>query len=89
MKLRVRALGMAGGVVWGVCLLIATLWLLWFGKGTEMSSLKNLYPGYDITYLGAIVGFIWGFVDGFVSGALIAWLYNKFHRIFYKTEATS
>jgi fructose-specific phosphotransferase system IIC component len=87
MRLRVRALGLAVGIVWGLGVLVATLWLIWFGQVTGVPLMKKFYLGYDETYLGALVGFIWGFIDGFVAGALIAWLYNKFHKAFYKTEA--
>jgi len=90
MKLRVRALGMAGGIVWGLFVLLATMWLIWFaGPATAFQSLKTLYPGYDVTYVGGLFGLFWGFVDGFICGALVAWLYNKFHKAFYKSEATT
>ena len=89
MRLRVRALGIAVGVVWGLYVLLDTIWLIWRGgAGTAFQSLKSLYPGYDLTYGGAFVGLIWGFVDGFVAGVLVAWLYNKLHKALYKTEAT-
>jgi hypothetical protein len=87
MRLRVRALGMAVGIVWGLGVLFATLTVIWHGQPTGVPLFKQLYPGYDATYLGQLVGFIWGFVYGFVAGALIAWLYNQFHKAFYKTEA--
>jgi len=87
MRLRVRALGLAVGIVWGLGVLVTTLCLIWFGQPTGVALMKQFYPGYDATYLGQLVGFIWGFVDGFVAGALIAWLYNTFHKAFYKAEA--
>jgi hypothetical protein len=87
MRLRVRALGLAVGIVWALGVLVATLWLIWFGQATGVPLIQKLYPGYDVTYLGALVGIIWGFVDGFVAGALIAWLYNQFHKAVYKAEA--
>jgi hypothetical protein len=87
MRLRVRALGMAVGIAWGLGILVATVRLIWLGQPTGVALMKNFYPGYDVTYLGQFLGFIWGFVDGFVAGALIAWLYNQFHKAFYKAEA--
>jgi hypothetical protein len=87
MRLRVRALGLAVGIVWALGVLVATLWLIWSGQAEGGLLIKKLYPGYDVTYLGALVGIIWGFVDGFVAGALIAWLYNQFHKAVYKAEA--
>lgn len=89
MKLRVRALGMALGIAWGLYILLATFWLMWFRGGTGSATLSNLYPGYDTTYVGALVGMIWGFVDGFIAGAFVAWLYNRFLNAFYKSETAT
>jgi hypothetical protein len=90
MKLRVRALGMAAGIVWGLEVFLATIWLIWFGgTGASIQLLKSFYLGYDVTYVGAFLGLIWGFVDGFIAGALVAWLYNLFHKAFYKSQPTS
>jgi hypothetical protein len=86
MRLRVRALGVAGGIVWGGYIFFATLWLIWFREGAILPMFVNLYPGYASTYVGACIGFLWGFVDGFFCGALMAWLYNRFQKSFYKTE---
>jgi hypothetical protein len=87
MRLRVRALGLAVGIVWALGVLVVTLCLIWFGQFPGVPLTKKLYPGYYITYLGALVGVIWSFVNGFVAGALTAWLYNLFHKAIYKAEA--
>lgn len=79
MKLNVRALGLAGGIVWGLVIFLLTYWFLIFGyEGENLARLSNVYLGYSVTWYGAFVGLIWGFVDGFIGGALLAWLYNKF-----------
>lgn len=79
MKLNVRALGLAGGIVWGLVIFLLTYWFLIFGlEGETLARLSNVYLGYSVTWYGAFVGLIWGFVDGFIGGAVLAWLYNKF-----------
>lgn len=79
MRLNVRALGLAGGIVWGLAIFLTTYWFLVLGHGgTMLSKLSNVYLGYSVTWYGAFVGLVWGFVDGFIGGALLAWLYNKF-----------
>ncbi len=79
MKLNVRALALAGGVVWGLAILLLTYWFLIRGyEGHTLAQLSKVYLGYSVTWYGAFVGLVWGFVDGFVGGALLAWLYNKF-----------
>jgi hypothetical protein len=78
MKLRVRAFGLATGVVGGLFVLILTFVSLWFGRGETIDALVVPFPGFSRSIGGAIVGLIWGFVDGFIGGSLLAWLYNRF-----------
>ncbi|MFC1543027.1 bacteriophage holin [Candidatus Neomarinimicrobiota bacterium] len=79
MKLNVRALGLAGGILWGLAIFLLTYWFLLFGYGgTMLGKIANVYLGYSVTWYGAFIGLVWGFVDGFIGGALLAWLYNKF-----------
>jgi len=79
MKLNVRALGLAGGIVWGLAIFLLTYWFLILGyEGKTLARLSNVYLGYSVTWYGAFVGLVWGFVNGFIGGALLAWLYNKF-----------
>lgn len=78
MKLRVRAFGLAAGVVTGLFVFAFTLISLWFGSGGTIDALVVPFPGYSWSVGGAIIGLIWGFVYGFVGGVLLAWLYNRF-----------
>jgi hypothetical protein len=58
MRLRVRALAMAVGIAWGLGVLVATLCLIWFGQVPGVPLVVDLYPGFYVTYLGALVGAI-------------------------------
>lgn len=81
MKLNVKALALAVGIVWGLAIFLVTYWFLVFGyEGNTLAKLSNVYFGYSVTWYGAFVGLIWGFVDGLIGGALLAWLYNKFGK---------
>jgi hypothetical protein len=86
MKLRVRALALAAGIVWGLYLFLGTLWLLWFRDGATIPMFVSLYPGYETSVGGAFMGLLWGFVDGVICGGVVAWLYNQFHKVLYKSE---
>jgi len=90
MELRKRALGMALGIVLGLATLLST-WclLLWGSPGEIMSNLGNFYIGYTYSWGGAVIGLIWGFVYGFITGVFIAWLYDLFCKIFYKSKKTA
>lgn len=81
MKLNVKALALACGIVWGLSVFLLTYWYLIFGHpGLTLDKLRNIYFGYSVTWFGGIVGLIWGFIDGFIGGAFLAWLYNKFTK---------
>lgn len=87
MRLRIRALGLAVGITWGLGVLVATIVAIATGKGHTLSFLAAYYYGYSVSAGGAIVGLVWGFVDGFIFGALVAWLYNTLYKAMYKSEA--
>ena len=78
MKLDKKALALTSGILWGLIVLVATLWVIWRGGGNTLALLDKFYFGYSISYLGAIIGLIYGFVNGFICGWIFAWLYNCF-----------
>ena len=79
MKLNIKAFGLAGGITWGLLILLLTFWFLIMGyQGSVLAKLGNVYIGYSVTLWGAFIGLVWGFIDGFIIGAFFAWLYNKF-----------
>ncbi len=88
MKLRVRAFGLAIGIVWGLILFLTTIESTLVGTGQTMSKLRTLYYGYQVSFGGAIVGLLWGVVSGFLLGAAVAWLYNTFHKAIYTSDAS-
>lgn len=77
-KLDKKALALTSGILWGLIVLVATLWVIWRGGGNTLALLDKFYFGYSISYLGAIIGLIYGFVNGFICGWIFAWLYNRF-----------
>ncbi len=78
MKLKVKALALTSGLLWGGAVCFATLWLIALGyEGTVIRQLDHFYFGYSFSVVGAFIGLAWGFVDGAIGGALFAWLYNK------------
>ncbi|MEJ2314847.1 MAG: bacteriophage holin [Nitrospirota bacterium] len=81
MKLKPLALGLAGGIFWGL-MMFATTWLSHYTGYAELflKAFTQIYPGYTVSPMGSIVVLPYGFVDGFVFGAALAWLYNKFAK---------
>ena len=87
MELRKRSLGFALGLGWGLCVMLSTWWLLYWGSpGEIISKLGGFYFGYTYSFVGGIIGFIWGFVDGFICGFFIAWFYNLGNKWFVKSK---
>jgi hypothetical protein len=76
-KLNVKALAIAMGVLWGLCMLCIgwTSWL--FNWGTDfVTTMSSMYIWFKPTFLGGIIGAIWGFFDAAIGGIVIAWVYN-------------
>ena len=79
MKLNVRAMALTWGILWGLGIFLATLWIILFdGASGEVTLLGRIYRGYNISFAGSLFGLLWGLVDGLVCGALFAWVYNLF-----------
>lgn len=79
MKLSVKAFALAAGLFWGLTLFVSTLVAVYSGYlSDQLNWLVGVYPWYEITTNGAIIGLAEGFIDGFFGGLIFAWLYNKF-----------
>ena len=79
MKLDVKALALACGILWGLGLFFGTWWVILLdGASGEPTVIASVYRGYSLSAAGSLIGLIWAFVDGLIGGALIAWLYNRF-----------
>ncbi len=82
MKINVKALAVASGILWGLAMLGTGLAnLIWSGYGQQfLQTMASVYFGYHATRSIAevIVGTLYGTVDGLIGGAVFAWLYNQF-----------
>ncbi len=77
-RLNTKALGLTGGILWGVSMLTLTLIAYYSGYGADvMKIMTSIYPGYDLSLKGSILGMIYGFIDGFIGCYVFGWLYNK------------
>lgn len=84
------ALGLALGIIWGLCILLMGLMMHFEVVKTTLITNSGMYfLEYGPTIAGSLVGGLIGFVHGFIKGVLIAWLYNVFSkccRHCYKTK---
>jgi hypothetical protein len=79
MKLNVKALSIASGIVIGLASLVVGEAAVLTGVGLDYVNITGpLHPGYSPTPLGALVMAIWMFIYGLIGGALVAVIYNHF-----------
>lgn len=82
-RLHARAWGVATGMLLGVGILVATLFLVIKGGenvGAHLGLLSIFMPGYSVSYGGAIIGFVYLFVVGYALGRVVSAVYNFFVR---------
>lgn len=81
MKIEIKRLAMAAGILWGAAIFVVTLISLANGYGSEfLNILVNVYPGYSISALGSVIGLVYGFIDAFVWVYLLWWVYSLLHK---------
>ncbi|MDH3298585.1 MAG: hypothetical protein OEM23_00730 [Gemmatimonadota bacterium] len=84
MKLCVRSLALACGILWGgVFLLVALANQVGGSYGAHFLDFgASIYPGYDGPggYGSVLVVTMYAVIDGAIGGALLAWLYNRFRK---------
>jgi len=83
-KLDVKAIAIAAGLVWGLAMFLTGLAnLIWPSYGQAfLEVMASIYPGYtpSASVGQVIIGTLYGLVDGSIGGAVFAWLYNRFAR---------
>ena len=78
-RLNGRVWGIAIGLFFGAGLFLATIILVLKGGpdvGQHLGLLGNYFPFYDVTILGAFIGFVYAFVLGYAVGRSLCILYN-------------
>ena len=78
MKLSIKGLALASGILWGACILfVGVCNLIWPSYGVAvLDAVGSIYPGSGAGFGGVIVGTLYGLADGAIAGAIFAWLYN-------------
>jgi hypothetical protein len=80
LRLNATVQGVVTGIVAGLAIFIATNWLILKGGdvvGPHLSLLSQFFIGYDVTFVGSLIGFAYAFVVGFVIGYGVARVYNQ------------
>ena len=87
LRLNIKFLGLALGLLMGFAIFLATNWLVIKGGhitptgeyvvGPHLQLLSQFFIGYRVSFLGSIIGFFYGFALGTLCGAVIGLIYNK------------
>lgn len=91
-RIRPIPLGVSCGIPAGLVLCVATVVLLIKAAfdppgtpvGPELALLGHFFPGYAVTWPGALLGAVYGFLSGFVIGVLMASLVNLNHLVYMR-----
>ncbi len=70
-----RAWGLATGLLFGTMLFLATIVLVVQGGenvGSHLGRLSQVFPGYEVSVSGSLLGFVYAFVVGYALGRLLA-----------------
>ena len=78
MALNAKGFALASGALWGLALFVITLVAAARGIGNNLSHLSAIFIGYQVTYIGSVIGLIYGFVAGLIMRWLFASMYNGF-----------
>jgi uncharacterized membrane protein YedE/YeeE len=79
-RLRSRVMALVFAMVGGAGLFLTTVWhLLREGRreAPNIELLNNYFPGYSVTWPGALLGLAYGAITGAVLGWVVAWVYNR------------
>jgi hypothetical protein len=79
LRLNATVQGFVTGLVAGLAVFIATNWLILKGGdvvGPHLSLLGHFFIGYQVTFVGSLIGFAYAFLGGFLVGYGVARMYN-------------
>lgn len=80
LRLNGRAWGISVGLILGLGLFLATNVLVLRGGavvGPHLALLGVYLPGYQVSFVGSLVGFVYAFVIGYGLGRLVSGVYNR------------
>ena len=82
LRLNATAQGLVFGFIAGAVVFIATNWLLIKAEegevvGPHLSLLGQFFIGYEVSFVGSLIGLAYAFVTGFVLAYGMARIYNR------------
>jgi hypothetical protein len=79
LRLNATVQGLVTGIIAGLGIFIATNWLVLKGGdvvGPHLGLLGQFFIGYEVSFVGSLMGFMYALVTGFAVGYFVARIYN-------------
>jgi hypothetical protein len=79
LRLNATVQGLVTGIIAGLGIFIATNWLVLKGGdvvGPHLGLLGQFFIGYEVGFVGSLIGFMYALVTGFALGYFVARIYN-------------
>ncbi len=80
MRLDVKAMAVAVGILWSGCVFfVGIVNVIWPSYGQAFLQLcASIYPGYHpgTSFGPVLAGTLYALIDGAIGGAIFGWLYN-------------
>ncbi len=82
MRINVKNFALTLAFVWAFMVLTATWMIMYYEGGAtyEPTLLGKIYWGYNVSFVGSLIGAAWSFFDFLIVGTLFAWLYNLLNK---------
>ena len=92
LRLNAQVHGLVTGITTGLTIFLATNWLVLKGGdvvGPHLALLGQFFIGYQVTFVGSLIGFTYAFVTGFVIGYGVTSTYNYLAHLRERTHLSS
>jgi len=79
-RIKATALALVCALIAGAGVFVMTIWLVIKGgpqMGQHLRLLSNYFPGYTVTWSGALLGFLYGAIIGGAVGLAVGRIYNR------------
>ncbi len=81
------ALGIAAALFMLFYVILVLLINLSMVSGATLQFFVDIFPGFNLTFVGIIIGIVWSFVLGFVFGIFLGLGYNVLLWFYLKSES--
>lgn len=78
-RLKAKFAGTVSGLIFALGVFVATNWLVLKGGtvvGPHLSLLSQYFIGYNVSFVGSLIGVAYALVVGYCCGYSFAWIYN-------------